>query len=287
MMEKTAKVCAVSSATGVQPIPLYLTYAAREDKYAASSLRTNTQASANLAYFQKVAGSITTPEALLKNYRALSVVLGAFGLQNQIGNTAILRQLLTQDPTASTSLARRLGNAKFQLFANALSNWTPPPFSTPGGINQIVSAFTTNTFETTAGTQAPGLKNALYFTREANSLKSVTAVQADQDLLKVVVTGLGLPLTNFEQLSFDQQTAILKDKLHLADLQNPATVKRFAEQYLVAQQSTAATGPASGSVASLFSDSADTSGSSLLDILNPSAGDGTDGTSSNTLSLFA
>ena len=277
----------MSGVTGLQPIPLYITYAAQEGKYAAASLKINAQASAELAYFQKVAPSITTPDALLKDYKALSVVLGAFGLQDKIGETAILRQLLTQDPTASTSLARTLGNAKFQLFANALSNWTTPPFSTPSGVAQIVTSFTTNTFERQAETQAPGLKDALYFSREASSLKSVTAVQADQDLLKVVVTGLGLPLTNFEQLGFEQQTSLLNSKLHVADFQDPAHVTRFAEQYLVAQQSTADSGPASGSVASLFSDAADTSGSSLLDILDPGAADGSGGASSNVLSLFA
>lgn len=277
----------MSGVTGLQPIPLYLTYASQEGRYAAASLKTNAQANAELAYFQKVAPSITTPDALLKNYKALSVVLGAFGLQDKIADTAILRQLLTQDPTSSTSLARKLGNAKFQLFANALSNWNPPPFSTASGVAQIATAYTTNTFETAAEVRAPGLKDALYFTREASSLKSVTAVQADQDLLKVVVTALGLPVTNFEQLSFDQQTAVLGSKLHLADLQDPVKVKRVAEQYLVDQQSKADNGPANGSVAALFTDTADTSGSSLLDILDPSPAGTSNDSSSSLLSLFA
>ena len=277
----------MSGITGLQPIPLYLSYAAQENKYATASLKADPVSSAELAYFTKAAPSITTPAALLKNYKALNVVLGAFGLQDKIGQTAILQKLLTQDPTAKNSLAQTLGNTKFLLFAKALSNWTPPPFATAAGVAQIASAFTTNTFETAANAQSPGLKDALYFTREASSLKSVAAVQSDPDLLNVVVTSLGLPLQNFQLLDFDQQTALLKNKLNLADLQNPAKVKQYAEQYLISQQSTAAAGPASGSVASLFDDGADTSGDSVLSLLDPSSAGSSDSAGSNTLSLFA
>ena len=277
----------MSGITGLQPIPLYLSYAAQEDKYATASLRTDPLSSAELAYFQKVAPSITTPAALLKDYKALSVVLGAFGLQDKIGQTAILQKLLTQDPTSKTSLAQTLGNTKFLLFAKALSNWDPPPFSTASGVAQIASSFTTNVFEKTADKQSPGLAAALYFTREASSLKSVASVQSDPDLLKVVVTSLGLPLENFQLLSFEQQTADLKSKLNLADFQSPAKVKQDAEQYLVSQQSAADTEPASGSLASLFDDGADTSGNSVLDLLDPSSTGSSDSSGANTLSLFA
>jgi hypothetical protein len=277
----------MSGITGLQPIPLYTTYAAQETKYAAATLKSDTQSSAALAYFQKVAPSITTPAALLQNYKALGVVLGAFGLQDKIGDTAILKQLMTQDPTSKTSLAQTLGNAKYQLFANALSNWNPPPFATAAGVAQIASAYTTNTFEKTADTQAPGLAKALYFTREAPSLKSIAAIQSDQDLLSVVVTSLGLPLDDFEELSFDQQTTILTNKVHLADLQNPAKVKQMAEQYLVNQPATGNGSPAPGSVASLYDDGADTTGDSLLGILDPNALSSDSGSGSGLLSLFA
>ncbi len=278
----------MSGITGLQPIPLYLTYAAQEDKYAIASLKADPLPSAELAYFKQVATSITTPAALLKDYKALSVVLGAFGLQDKIGQTAILQKLLTQDPTSKTSLAQTLGNTKFLLFAKALSNWDPPPFSTASGVAQIASSYTTNVFEKTANTQSLGLANALYFTREASSLKSVASVQADPDLLNVVVTSVGLPLENFQLLDFEQQTATLTSKLNLANFQDPAKVKQYAEQYLISQQSSAETDPVSGSLVSLFDDNTDTSGDAVLSLLAPSP-TGSDDSSggSNTLSLFA
>ena len=281
----------MSGSTGLAPVPLFVTYAANEAKYAAGSVAAGTQAGALLSYFKQVAPSITSPDGLLKDYKALTVVLGAFGLQDKIGQTAVLRKLLTQDPTSKTSLAQTIGNAKFLAFANALSNWSTPPFATAASVAKIVEPYTLNTFEKNADTQAPGLANALYFARQAASLTSVTALQSDASLLKVVVTSVGLPVQNFDLLDFDQQTAILKDKVTISNFQSASYVKQTAEQYLVSQQSQADTGPAAGSVASLFSDGTDTSGDAVLSILDPSAN--TDGSGSatdsgaNTLSLFA
>ncbi len=281
----------MSGSVGASPVDLYLTYAAQEPARSAAALKADPQASALAAYFTKVAPTLTTPAALLKNYRALTVVLGAFGLGDKIQQTAIIRKLLTQDPTSKTSLAQTLGNVKFLTFAHALSSWNPPPFATAKATAQIVSSYATNLFETSATKQAPGLGNALAFTRQASSLKTVAAVQTDPNLLAVVVTSLGLPLQNFELVGFDQQTALLKSKLNLANLQSPAYVKHAAEQYIVAQQSTAAAGPPPGSTAALFSDSPDTTGDTVLSILNPSSTDTslTGGTSSasGVVSLFA
>ncbi len=280
----------MSGTTGISPITLYVNYAAHETTRAQAALKANPQATALIAYFKKEAPSITSPSALLKNYKVLSLVLGAFNLQGSANDTAVLRQLLTQNPASSSSLAQRLGNPQYQLFANALSNWSPSPFSTTAGINQLVSAYTTNQFEQSANQQAPGLANALEFTREASSLKSVAAVQSDANLLSVAVTGLGLPLQNFEELSFDQQTSILQKKLNVADLQKPSYVQHLVESYLVQQPSADSGEPAAGSTASLFSDDTDTSGAGVLAILDPSASttdSGSTSSGSSALSLFA
>ena len=278
----------MSGSIGFSPVSLYLNYAANEPAKAAANLKANPQASALAAYFTKVAPTLTTPDALLKNTKALTVLLGAFNLSGSIQDTAILRKLLTQDPTAKTSLAQTIGNTKYQIFANALGGWRTQPFATAASVAQIVSAYSTNVFETAADAQSPGLADALYFTREASSLKSTAAVQSDTNLLDVVVTGLGLPLQNFEELGFDQQTSILKSKLKLSELQSPAYVKQVAEQYVVSKQTSASDTPAPGSVASLFSDATDTSGDALLSILDPSsAGDASGGSGGGVLSLFA
>jgi hypothetical protein len=71
-------------------------------------------------------------------------------------------------------------------------------------------------------------------------------------------------------------------------------VKHVAEQYLVQQQSSSTGTPAPGSLASLYSDGSDTSGDSVLGILDPGANLDSGGTSGSggssggdLISLFA
>jgi len=273
---------------GFQPIQLYQQYAANESKYANATLQANGQDNALVSYFQATAANITTPAQLLGNYKALTVVLTAFNLQGSINDTALLKQLMTQDPTSSTSLAQRLQSAPYLVFAKALSDWTTPPFASASTRAQIVSSYTTNTFEQTADTQAAGLANALYFTREAPPVTTLTALQADPTLLKVAVNATAVPYDDFVQLSFAQQTSLLTSKIKISQLQTPAYVKQLAEQYVVENATTGSDTPAPGSVASLFSDNTDLSGDGVLNILDPGANlDNSDSSSGSVLSLFA
>jgi hypothetical protein len=293
----------MSGSVGSSPIQQYLSYSANEAKVAASYTATNGQDTNLLAYFQKHAASITTPAALLKDYKALSVVLGAFGVGNLINSPALLKQFLTQDPTSTSSTAHRIGNAKYLAFAVAFKSWNPPPFSTASGVNAIVKGFQLNAFEASANSatdaasgvtsQTSGLQQALYFTRLAGSITTYTQLQSDPDLLAVAVSGLGLPLTAYDNLSFGQQTALLQNKLPIADLKKPAYVQHLAEQYLVQQQlanGPVDTTPQAGSLLNAFSGS-DTSASSLLGILNTGNGTSLSGTAASStnalLSLFA
>ena len=291
----------MSGSIGESPVEAYVLYSGNEAKYANANVTANAAATGLINYFTAHAASITTPQALLGNYKALSVVLGAFGLGSQISETAVLKQLLTQDPNSKTSLAYKTGNAKYIEFATALQHWSPPPFSTKAGIQSIITAYKNNVFDTYAGTQTPGLGQALYFQRSAASIKSLTQLQSDPELLAVAVTGVGLPLTDFENLSFTQQTALLTAKLNIKDLQTPSYVNHLAELYLVQQQLNAGSvtqTAALGSVAGLFSPTTTSSASDgLLGILqssqNPSEASsisllGTTTTANNPiLSLFA
>ena len=105
----------------------------------------------NIAYFKSIAATLTTPQALLSNYRALSFVATAFGLGSEVNQTAILQKLMTQDPNAAGSLAQQLADNRYRNFAGALSNWSPPPFSNPTAIATVIADYQTNAFETEVG----------------------------------------------------------------------------------------------------------------------------------------
>ena len=295
----------MSGSVGTSPIQQYLSYTKNEAKYAASYATTSAQETNLTLYFQKHAASIKTPAALLQDYKALSVVLGAFGLGSLVQSPALVKQLLTQNPKSSASTAQRIGNAKYLAFANALHSWSPPPFANASGVSAIVKAFQLNGFEASLGgsdntaaalsaNTGNGLEQALYFTRQAGSITSYTQLQSDPELLAVAVTGLGLPLTAYDNLGYDQQTALLKQKLPLADLKKPSFVQHLAEQYVVRQQLTngpVSTAPQAGSLLNAFAGT-DTSAGSLLTIIGASDGEtgsllSSTGTQSALLSLFA
>ncbi len=103
-------------------IPTYLSIIRDEsvqaDKFAASDPTTRNA----LAQANKQAPNITSPVGLLNNYAALQVVLGAENMSGDIGETGLLKQLLSQDPNASNSLVQQLASVQDLHFANAMQN---------------------------------------------------------------------------------------------------------------------------------------------------------------------
>jgi hypothetical protein len=278
----------MSGTIGSGPIPQYIQYAANETKYAAQALKASPTDNALLTYFKANAASITTPAQLLGNYKVLEVVLSAFNLQGSIKNTAILQQLMTQDPTSKTSLSARLGNAQYTRFAKAFSDWTTSPFASATNVATIAQSYTTNTFEQSADAASPGLANALYWSRLAPAITSISQLQSDPTLLKVAVATTGITYDQYVALDFAQQTKLLTASVKISQLTTPSYVNRVAEQYLIQNGSSGASAPPPGSIASLYSDTSDTdAGDSLLGILDPSANLADDSSSGGALSLFA
>lgn len=225
----------MSGTGGLPPIPLYEQYSANESKYVQADVKSNPTLQQTIAYFKKEAPKITSPEALLKNYRVLQVVLGAFNMSNLINEQGILKKLLTQNPNAQNSLVRQLANVTYLNFAKVMSNWNPPPFSNPQTIDTIVQNYQTNQFESNADQQSPGLQAALYFTRTIGSITTIPELMADPTLMSVVQTALGLP-QEFGLLSYNQQVSILTKQVDLKKFQNPSYVKQFVERALILNQ---------------------------------------------------
>lgn len=245
------------------PIPYYESIEKNEAKAVASAEAGDTASTNLVSHFEAAAKSIKTPAQLLTDYRSLQVVLGAFGMSSMVGETAIIRKLMTQDPTAKTSLAATSNNTAWKAFAKSMSGWTSTstPISSATNIATIVSNFGTNAFETASGKANPGMQQALYFTRNASSVTSVNALMSDSTLLNVAETVIGLDPSQFGALDFDQQKRIITKDVKLSEFATPAAIKRTAERYLAM---TAADPPAVSkpfTTASLFQE---TDGSSLL-----------------------
>lgn len=205
--------------------------------------------------FREKAPTIASPEALLKDRRTLEFVLTSYGLESEIGKTAILRKLMTQNPDADGSLANQMTDQRYRQFARDFSNWSPtPPFQRLGGIDTVIERWTTATYENAAGRDNPGLREALYFARNAGGATTVLQLMSDKALAYVVRVGLGLP-QRFQSLDFDQQRTILEDKIDLAVFQDAKQLDRFIKRFLVRYELENGSAAASSPTVSLFQNS--------------------------------
>jgi hypothetical protein len=227
----------------------------RQGSTAEARFATRTDVTRETERFRERAPTIKTPEALLKDRRTLEFVLTSYGLESEIGKTAILRKLMTQNPDAQGSLANQMTDQRYRQFARDFSNWSPrSPFERTGGMDTIVERWTTATYESSAGQDNPGLREALYFARNAGGATTVLQLMADKALAYVVRVGLGLP-AQFEAVGFDQQRAVLEKRVDLTQFQDPKQLDRFIKRFLVRYELENGSASGSSPTVSLFQNS--------------------------------
>ena len=250
--------------------------AALETAYAADS-----SSASDVAYFKSVASTLTTPQALLSNWRALDFVTTAYGLPGQTDQTAILQKLMTQDPSSSSSLAQQLADPAYLKFAQALSNWSPPPFSTAAGVNTAISNYQTASFQSSVGQDNTALEEAMVFTQNALGATTLSQLMASKPMLDVVTTALGIPAA-FGNLDYDQQVAILTPRVDMKQFSTAAGVASFVQKFLAMDQLNKTTASSSGSdpILTLFDSSGDSTSSPGLTLTASTL-------SSNSLNLLA
>lgn len=272
----------MSGATGISAVALYPQLARNEPADVARFEASDPSTKMAIAYFRKQAPKLATPAALLKDYRSLQVVLGAFGMSKDIGSTALLRQLMTQDPTDKASVAARIANPLYTRFAKFMSQWTPPPLSSASAVATIVGQFATNGFEQAEGAQSPGLQEALYFRRMAGSVTSVPQLIGDATLMKVAASATGLTFPQLGVMDYAQQVSVLSKAVDVAKFKTPAYVDQFVQRYLAQNQAAGGSAPdPTGALAILGVSSGEAAAPNPLSALYPQAGAG------GTAALFA
>ena len=190
---------------------------------------------AQVSLFQLIAPTLTTPAAMVANPTVVAFVSQAFGVSNLAMQPSVLTNLLTQDPTSSTSVAQQSGNKAYLALATALSTFKPLPSSTPAGISAVIAGYQSNSFQTAVGQDNPALQEAMYFSQTAGGATKLSQLMADPALLDVVRVAEGLP-TAFGNLSYDQQVSILSSRVDMKQFATPAGVSAFVSKYLAMDQ---------------------------------------------------
>lgn len=220
-------VSGLSAALGFQVIN-----ATRERQEAAFTQRPEFSRDAD--HFRANAPNISTVEQLLDDRRSLRVVLSAFQLESEINNTAFIRTVLEEDPGADESLVNRLADPRFGEFAVAFRGLAEgnQPLANPAFVDDVLDRFTDNEFEIFAGTNSPGIREALFFQRNIGSAETVNDILADRTLKEVARVALGFP-EEIGLLDFDQQQPRFEQALNIEDFQDPEFVESFIQRFLI------------------------------------------------------
>ncbi len=202
------------------------------------------------AYYEANIGGVTSIKDFVDNYRLLSYALDAYGLGDQINNTALVTQVLQGGVSNPKSLANTLSNSNWKAFAAAF-NFADgaSSASSASAVQTTTSDYVEQQLESDQGTQnGVGVQLALYFQRVAPTVNNEYGILADPNLLEVAQTIFGLsPSTSAESLSTQAQT--LSRLMPVSDLKDPAKLQQLTERFTAMYDLTY--GPGSGATTSL------------------------------------
>ena len=114
----------MSGVSGSTAISIYLSTVKDEQTQVARYVKSDPTLAATAAKFTRTAPTLTTPTAILKNYSALQVLTGAYDIGGDINETAVLKDLITQNVNSSSSLVQKSANTDFLHFARATNDRT-------------------------------------------------------------------------------------------------------------------------------------------------------------------
>lgn len=174
----------------------------------------------------QIAGLGTTQVAALRTDQ-----LAAMSFDQSRALTTRQLAALGSTQIASLSRATRLGDEAVEAAAAAEARATSPFAADPGLLDRIAAGAVTNRYEKAMGDGNPGLREALYFMRNAAKVTTIVGLMEDKAMTAVVRGALGLP-DSFGVLDFDQQRTLLTQRLDITKLQDTREVAKLAQRYL-------------------------------------------------------
>lgn len=121
------------------------------------------------AYFRENIGAVSSAGDLVRDYRLLSVALGAFGLEEDISSKAFIQKVLESDTADSESLVNRLSDKRYLRLASAFGYGNSDGGTQPLG-DRISEAYLQREFERRVGESDENMRLALNARREMEQL---------------------------------------------------------------------------------------------------------------------
>jgi hypothetical protein len=212
-----------------------------------------------ISHFKSSIAGLTSAEDLVADRTSLKVALGAFGLDDDLGNRFFIRKILEEGTTETGALATRLADQRYRNLSDAFGYG---PFSVPGALvdgfaDDIAQSYLDRRFEADVGEQNSDLRLALNLNRALPELASNGAspntqwfsIMGQTPLRRVFETAFGLP-SSFASLDIDQQLGELRDRANtyfgngeIAQFSEPEALEDLTRLFLIrSQASQVATG---------------------------------------------
>jgi hypothetical protein len=176
----------------------------------------------DIDYFTANIGSVESLDDFMADRRLLKVVLGAFGLSDEINKGAFVRKILEEGAIDSQSFAVRLNNSDYLDLARSFVVGEDGQLSVDEGTAaQVAAQYQTEVFEVEVGNVDNAMRLALNFERDIADLArrdlSENAgwfkAMASIPIRTVLEGAFNLP-EGFSQLDLDRQKDILSDKAY-------------------------------------------------------------------------
>ncbi|MFW2589574.1 DUF1217 domain-containing protein [Sagittula sp. SSi028] len=218
---------------------------------AAATLRTSALEAMEekVSYFQSNISEAITADKLLEDKDLLKVALAAFGVEERLNSTSIIKRALLEDPADDNSLVNLIGDSGLAKLSEKFGYYLPgdrknqnDEFST-----NIVESYRWQLFENEVYNIDPSIGTALSFQRGAPALAALEgsdntkwySVLGDTMMREVFETALGLP-EGFSQIDIDKQLTIIKEKsedkfgiVSFSDIEDPRNLDKIIRLYLL------------------------------------------------------
>ena len=219
----------------------------------------------NTEYFLENIGKVETAEQLVNDRRLLSVALGAFGLDEDIGNKFYIQKVLEEGTLNEEAFANRLSDRRYFAMAEAFGfDLSPPKTAISTFPDDILDAYKTRQFEVAVGALDSDLRLALGIERELVDLaeRDLTedaawyTIMGTPPMRSIFEGALGLP-SEMAAVDIDQQLEVFKEKSsklfgtsHPADFTDPELQEKLVRNYLFrAELAASAASTSQGAVA--------------------------------------
>lgn len=204
------------------------------------------------SYFLENFNGVNTADDIVSDRRMLRVVLGSYGLGEDIENRFFIKTILNEGASDPSALANKLSDRRYKSLANDFDFSTAPPSHKlqTGLASKTVSRFQMQAFEEDVGTTDNDMRLALTFQRTLEEVAGASGTNtaawfqtmATPPLREVLQTALGLP-REFANLDIDEQNQRLQDKSKsifgtndLLELSGAEKSEQIIQRFLIIKQ---------------------------------------------------